>query len=81
MTIETSKNTGYAVHSSVPSDSVSIVKTSGYAVQSTLPDDELVMMKETCYVVLKPAPPLVNIVVIEGPTVIVGKVRIGCERA
>ncbi len=80
MTIETSKNTGYAVHSSIPSDSVAVVKTAGYAVHSILPDDELVIMKETCYVVLKPIFKI-NIVVISGPTVIVGKVRIGCERA
>ena len=54
MTIETSKNTGYVVHSGAPDDAVAVVKATGYAVHSTLPDDELLIFKETCYVVLKP---------------------------
>ncbi len=57
MTIETSKNTGYVVHSSSPDDSAAVVKVTGYAVLSTVPDDGLAVLKETCYVVLKPLSP------------------------
>ena len=55
MTVDTSKETGYAVQSTLPVDEVMVMKETGYVVQSFYPDDEVTIMKETCYVVLKPA--------------------------
>ena len=52
MNIDTSKETGYVTHSSLP-DGVIVAKETGYAVQSSLPEGVMIM-KTTGYAVMKP---------------------------